>query len=50
VLVLTSDYSEAAVRARDLGQFSIAHVAETFVEAVNWIERTLLQQQCSLVK
>jgi len=36
VLVLTSDYSEAAVRARDLGQFSIAHVAETFVEAVNW--------------
>ena len=45
VLVLTSNYSDAALKVRDRGRFSIAHVANSFVEAVNWIERTLLQQE-----
>ena len=42
VLVLSSNYSETAVRARDNGQFPIAHVAQTFVHAVDWIERELM--------
>ena len=44
ILVLSSDYSDAAVRGRDAGQFSIAHVAESFVQAVDWIEGDLLQR------
>ncbi len=43
VLVMSSNYSAAAVKASDLGKFSIAHTAESFVEAVNWIESDLLQ-------
>jgi heptosyltransferase-2 len=42
VLVLSSGYSEAAIKARDNGKFPIAHVAQTFVHAVDWIERELL--------
>jgi histidinol-phosphate phosphatase family protein len=42
VLVMSSVYSEAAVKARDNGEFPIAHVAQTFVHAVEWIERELL--------
>ena len=42
VLVMSSDYSEAAIKARDNGEFPIAHVAQTFVHAVDWIERELL--------
>ncbi len=41
VLVMTSDHSEAALMARDAGLFSIAHVAQTFVHAVDWIEKEL---------
>ncbi len=41
VLVMTSEYSEDALKARDEGQFSIVHVAETFVHAVDWIEKEL---------
>lgn len=44
VLVMSSEYSAAAVRARDAGEFPIAHVAESFVQAVDWIERDLLQR------
>jgi len=47
VLVMSSDYSGAAVKARDAGQFPIAHVAKSFVEAVAWIERDLLQRDQS---
>jgi len=50
VLVMTSDYSDAAVRAKERGTLPIAHVAENFVEAVNWIERTLLEQPCSMAQ
>jgi histidinol-phosphate phosphatase family protein len=42
VLVLSCVYSEAAVKARDNGEFPIAHVAQTFVDAVDWIESELL--------
>lgn len=42
VLVMSSDYSEDALKARDDGQFSIVHVAQTFVHAVDWIEKELL--------
>ncbi len=42
VLVMSSVYSEAVVKARDNGEFPIAHVAQTFVHAVDWIERELL--------
>jgi len=42
VLVMSSVYSEAAVKARDNGEFPIAHMAQTFVHAVDWIERELL--------
>ncbi len=41
VLVMSSVYSEAALQARDNGQFPIAHVAQTFVQAVDWIEKEL---------
>ena len=41
VLVMTSSYSEQALKARDLGQLSIAHVAATFVESVSWIEQEM---------
>jgi histidinol-phosphate phosphatase family protein len=44
VLVLSSDYSAAAVKASHLGQFPIAHVAESFVQAVDWIEQDVLHQ------
>jgi histidinol-phosphate phosphatase family protein len=44
VLVMSSDYSAVAVRARDAGQFPIAHVAESFVQAVDWIEEDLWQR------
>ncbi len=44
VLVMTSEYSEAAIRASKLGQFPIAHETSSFVEAVDWIERDLIGQ------
>lgn len=44
VLVMSSVYSEAAIKARDNGQFPIAHVAQTFVQAVDWIEKILLER------
>ena len=44
ILVMSSVYSEAAIKARDNGQFPIAHVAQTFVHAVDWIERELLEK------
>jgi len=44
VLVMSSEYSAAAVRACEIGQFPIAHVAESFVQAVDWIEQDLLQR------
>jgi histidinol-phosphate phosphatase family protein len=43
VLVMTSPYSEAAVRARDEGQVAIEFVAETFAQAVVWVEHQLLK-------
>lgn len=43
VLVMTSSYSAHALKAHDLGQLSIAHVAETFVESVSWIEQEMTQ-------
>ncbi len=45
VLVMTSEYSEAAVHAGNTGQVAIAHVAPSFVEAVAWIEQDLGQQK-----
>ena len=48
VLVMSSDYSAAALKAHNLGQFPIAHVAASFVEAVDWIEQDVLQlDQCT---
>jgi heptosyltransferase-2 len=41
VLVMTSSYSEHALKIHDLGQLSIAHVANTFVESVSWIEQEI---------
>ena len=38
---MTSSYSEHALKAHDLGQLSIAHVANTFVESVSWIEQEM---------
>lgn len=38
VLVKTSPYSAEALQARDDGQVSIAHVADNFAHAVDWIE------------
>jgi len=44
VLVLTSPYSKGAIQARDEGQVSIEHVAESFAQAVDWIEQDLLKR------
>ncbi len=44
VLVMTSEYSEAAIRASKRGQFPIAHETPSLVEAVDWIERDLIAQ------
>jgi histidinol-phosphate phosphatase family protein len=44
VLVRTSAYSERAVQARDDGQLAIEYVAETFAQAVVWIEYHLMQR------
>ncbi len=44
VLVMSSEYSAAAVRAHEVGQLPIAHVAESFVQAVDWIEQDVLQR------
>ncbi len=38
VLVMSSEYSQEAICARESGQFPIDYVAETFVQAVDWIE------------
>lgn len=43
VLVLTSSYSEQALKAHNLWQLSLAHVAETFVESVSWLEQEMTQ-------
>jgi histidinol-phosphate phosphatase family protein len=42
VLVMSSVHSERALKARDDGEFPISHVAQTFVHAVDWIEKELL--------
>jgi D-glycero-D-manno-heptose 1,7-bisphosphate phosphatase len=44
VLVMTSAYSETAIQARDEGQVAIEYVAETFAQAVVWIEHQLLKR------
>lgn len=44
VLVMTSPYSAGAVQARDEGQVAIEYVAETFAQAVVWIEHHLLKR------
>jgi histidinol-phosphate phosphatase family protein len=44
VLVMTSPYSEQTLQARDEGQVPIAHVAETFVQAVEWIEERIVKR------
>jgi histidinol-phosphate phosphatase family protein len=41
VLVMTSSYSADVVRARDAGQVPIDYVADSFVDAVDWIERQI---------
>ena len=38
VLVMTSSYGEEALKARDNGDLSIAHVSESFAESLSWIE------------
>ena len=38
VLVMSSSYSEDALKARDNGELFIAHVSDSFVESVTWIE------------
>ncbi len=43
VLVLTSPYGAEALKARDEGELRIEHVADTFVQAVNWIEQQLVK-------
>ncbi|MDH4193293.1 MAG: HAD family hydrolase [Nitrospirota bacterium] len=43
VLVMTSPYSKGALQARDEGQVAIEHVAETFAQAVDWIEQHLMK-------
>ena len=43
VLVMTSPYSKAAVQARDEGQVAIEYVAETFTQAVAWIEQQVVK-------
>lgn len=44
VLVMSSEYSATAVRAHEVGLLPIAHVAESFVQAVDWIEQDVLQR------
>ncbi len=44
VLVMTSPYSLRAVQARDEGQVAIEYVADTFIQAVAWIEDNLLKR------
>jgi histidinol-phosphate phosphatase family protein len=44
VLVMTSPYSLRAVQARDEGQVAIEYVADTFTQAVAWIEDNLLKR------
>ncbi len=44
VLVLTSPYSKGAIQARDEGEVPIEHVAESFAQAVDWIEQHLLKR------
>jgi histidinol-phosphate phosphatase family protein len=44
VLVMTSPYSAGAVQARDEGQLAIEYVAETFAQAVVWIEYHLMKR------
>ena len=44
VLVMTSSYSPKALQARDEGQVAIEYVAETFSQAVAWIEDDLLKR------
>jgi len=44
VLVMTSPYSLRAVQARDEGQVAIEYVADTFTQAVAWIEDKLLKR------
>lgn len=44
VLVMTSPYSKGALQARDEGQVAIEHVAETFAQAVDWIEQHLMKR------
>jgi histidinol-phosphate phosphatase family protein len=43
ILVLTSPYSACALQARDQGQVSIEYVADSFAQAVVWIEQDLLK-------
>lgn len=45
VLVMTSSYSEEALKARDKGQLHIAHVSESFIESVSWIEHEMTRRQ-----
>lgn len=42
VLVMTSPYSSGALQARDEGQVPIEYVADTFAQAVVWIEQRLV--------
>ena len=44
VLVMSSEYSEAAIGDSERGLFPIAHIAKSCVEAVDWIEQDLLHQ------
>ena len=44
VLVMSSEYGATAAKACDLGRFPIAHVSKSFVQAVDWIARDLLQR------
>jgi len=49
VLVRTSSYSVDALKGRDEGHYSITHVADTFYQAVNWIENELTNRRSSEV-
>lgn len=42
VLVMTSSYSADVVRARDAGQVGIDYIADSFVDAVDWIEQQIV--------
>jgi histidinol-phosphate phosphatase family protein len=44
ILVLTSPYAMEALKARDEGQLLFDYVADTFVQAVDWIEQHLLKR------